>query len=149
LLKFENGVLGVLQVNWLTPTKIREISVLGARGLFVCNYLTQELRYFENAEAGAKAGRDAQPRAVTEGEAVSIPISQAEPLRQELQSFVDAVRGERSPEVDGEAGLRALHLALALVTSAAESRVVARPELERLWPGSPRPQGRPPARIRR
>ncbi|HYM66553.1 MAG TPA: Gfo/Idh/MocA family oxidoreductase, partial [Patescibacteria group bacterium] len=49
LLRFESGVLGVLQVNWLTPTKIRELSVLGERGMFVCNYLTQELQYFENA----------------------------------------------------------------------------------------------------
>ena len=33
LLKFESGVLGVLQVNWLTPTKIRELTVLGERGM--------------------------------------------------------------------------------------------------------------------
>jgi UDP-N-acetylglucosamine 3-dehydrogenase len=29
LLKFESGAVGVLQVNWLTPAKIRELSVLG------------------------------------------------------------------------------------------------------------------------
>ena len=51
------GVLGVLQVNWLTPTKIRELSVLGERGMFVCNYLTQELTHFKNADvAGAVKG---------------------------------------------------------------------------------------------
>jgi predicted dehydrogenase len=123
LLKFENGVLGVLQVNWLTPTKIREVSVLGERGMFVCNYLTQELTFFKNADL----------RAVTEGDAVSFPITQAEPLKLELQSFMQAVRGEHAVEVDGESGLRALHLALALVASASESRVISRPELDALW----------------
>ncbi len=132
LLKFESGVLGVLQVNWLTPTKIRELSVLGERGMFVCNYLTQELTHFKNADVAAAADAGRHPQVVTEGEAVSFPIKQAEPLRLELQSFVQAVRGEQPVEVDGEAGLRALHLALALVTSASESRVISRAELDSL-----------------
>lgn len=149
LLKFESGMLGVLQVNWLTPTKLRELSVLGERGMFVCNYLTQELTHFKNADVITPSDARRQPRAVTEGEAVIFPIAQAEPLRLELQAFVRASRGERPLEVDGEAGLRALHLALALVTSAAESRVIHGPELERLWSGSPRPQERPATRTRR
>jgi UDP-N-acetylglucosamine 3-dehydrogenase len=131
LLKFESGVLGVLQVNWLTPTKIRELSVLGERGMFVCNYLTQELTFYKNAEVGAASGR--HPHAVTEGEAVTFPITQAEPLRLELQSFMQAVRGEHAVEVNGEAGLRALHLALAIVTSASESRVITNAELGAIW----------------
>ena len=133
LLKFETGVLGVLQVNWLTPTKIREVTVLGERGMFACNYLTQELTLFRNAEVlvGAEARR--QPRTVKEGESVAIAITRSEPLHMELESFVRAVRGERPVEVDGEAGLRALHLALALVTSASESRVLFRDDLHSLW----------------
>ena len=142
LLKFESGMLGVLQVNWLTPTKIREVSVLGEKGMLVCNYLTQELSYFENA--------DAQVEAVIEGKAVGYPITQAEPLRLELQSFVRAVRGEGELEVDGEAGLRALHLALALVKSASDARVISRAELETLWRGEAQsPETRPQARTRR
>ena len=30
-IKFANGVVGVLDINWLTPTKIRELSVLAAQ----------------------------------------------------------------------------------------------------------------------
>jgi predicted dehydrogenase len=137
LLKFDSGVLGVLQVNWLTPTKIRELSVLGERGMFVCNYLTQELTHFKNAGVAALSEASRHPLAVTEGEAVSFPIKQAEPLKLELQSFMQAVRGEHEVEVDGEAGLRALHLALAMVTAAAESRVIGKPELDGLWTSRP------------
>ena len=133
LLKFESGVLGVLQVNWLTPTKIRELSVLGERGMFVCNYLTQDLMHFKNAEFPPEADSEFRVRAVTEGEAVTFPVAQGEPLRLELQAFVQAVRGERPLEVDGEAGLRALHLALALVKSATEARVIDKTELSKLW----------------
>lgn len=135
LLKFDSGVLAVLQVNWLTPTKIREVSVLGERGMFVCNFLAQELTLFKNAEVAAGSDPSSHPRAVVEGEAVSFPIVQAEPLRVELQSFLEAVRGEHAVEVDGEAGLRALHLALALVDSAAEGRVISGAELGGRWQG--------------
>ncbi len=133
LLKFDSGVLGVLQVNWLTPTKIRELSILGERGMFVCNYLTQDLVHFKNADFASSADPRRHPRNVAEGEMVRFPIAQAEPLRLELQAFVDAVRGEREIEVDGDAGLRALHLALALVTSASESRMIDTDGLEDLW----------------
>lgn len=141
LLKFESGVLGVLQVNWLTPTKIRELSVLGERGMFVCNYLSQELTYYRNAEMSPTADAEAHPRAVTQGEAVTFPIVQAEPLRLELQSFFEAVRGDHPVVVDGEAGLRALHLAQALVASASAARVFAKRDLESLWSGAGAPAG--------
>jgi UDP-N-acetylglucosamine 3-dehydrogenase len=146
LLKFESGVLGVLQVNWLTPTKIRELSVLGERGMFLCNYLTQELTLYRNADMRPDAEARRHPRAVTEGEAVTFPIVQAEPLKLEMQSFIEAVRGEHPVEVDGEAGLRALHLAMSLVASADTSRVIVKAELQELWSGrtlglSGRPHG--------
>lgn len=149
LLKFDSGVLGVLQVNWLTPTKIREMSVLGERGLFVCNYLTQDLVLYKNADQAAAANARGHITAVVEGEAVRFPITQAEPLRLELQSFMRAVGGQGEIEVDGEAGLRALHLALALVHSAAGATVIDREGLEQLWRGAPPPVERPAARTRR
>ena len=133
LLRFESGLLGVLQVNWLTPTKIRQLSVLGERGMFLCNYMTQDLVFYENAEVAGAAEPPYPVRAVTEGAAVSLPIHKGEPLRLELESFVAAVRGEGPVEVDGEAGLVALHLALAVVYSSAEARVIDKAELARLW----------------
>jgi predicted dehydrogenase len=131
LLKFESGVLGVLQVNWLTPTKIRELSVLGERGMFVCNYLTQELTHFKNAEVEGGRNPVNHLRTVSEGEVIRFPVVQSEPLRLELQSFLRSVREGGPVEVDGDAGLRALHLALALMTSASEARTIGREELSR------------------
>ena len=135
LLRFDDGVVVQLDVNWLTPTKIRELSVLGERGMFLCNYLTQELTLYRNADMRPDAEARRHPRAVTEGEAVSFPITQAEPLQLEMQSFIEAVRGEHPVEVDGEAGLRALHLAMSLVASADTSRVIGKAELQELWSG--------------
>ncbi|HKB18770.1 MAG TPA: Gfo/Idh/MocA family oxidoreductase [Candidatus Dormibacteraeota bacterium] len=137
LLKFENGAIGVLQANWLTPTKIRQLSVLGEKGLFVANYLTQELTYFQNADVELKVDAQGNVTGVSEGEMVRHPVAQAEPLRLELKSFLEAVSAGRPPEVDGKAGLRALQLAEALMASAQGGRVIAGAELSELLSTKP------------
>jgi predicted dehydrogenase len=139
LLRFENGVTGVLQVNWLTPTKIRELTVLGEGGLLYANYLTQELTHFKNAEAIGGVG-ERQLEGVSEGDVVHHQIAKDEPLKLELQSFLRAAAGEGEVEVDGEDGLRALHLAQALVMSSREGRLIDRAELAALWSASARAQ---------
>ena len=35
VLKFSNGAVGVLDINWLTPKKFRELTIIGERGMFV------------------------------------------------------------------------------------------------------------------
>jgi len=40
--RFVDGTLGLLEINWLTPTKIRELYVTGERGMFRADYLTQD-----------------------------------------------------------------------------------------------------------
>ena len=43
LLRFANGAVGVLDINWLTPTKQRTLTVTGERGMFTADYLAQDL----------------------------------------------------------------------------------------------------------
>ena len=50
LLRFPGGITGALEINWLTPTKVREVLVLGERGLFRVDDLTQDLFFYENAD---------------------------------------------------------------------------------------------------
>jgi len=127
LLKFENGVVGVLDVNWLTPEKIRELTVTGEKGMFKVNYITQELMFFENREA--KNGTDYNYQnilmGVTEGDVTNIRLAKKEPLRLELESFIECVRGGGEPEVSGLDGLRSLQVALAMKQSATRNRVIS------------------------
>lgn len=125
LLRLSDGTVGTLTINWLTPTKIRELYVTGERGMFRVDYLTQDLYFFENATA---QGGDWETikilRGVSEGRMIRHVVAKKEPLRAELESFVAAVRGEAPVSVTGEDGLRALAIAQAIVTSGVESRVI-------------------------
>ncbi len=125
MLRFPEGITGALEINWLTPTKVREVLVLGERGLFRVDDLVQDLYFFENAQAAA----DNYPalrvlKGVSEGSMVRYSLQRYEPLKAELQAFLKAVRGEAPVAVTGEDGLKALRLALALVESGLKHQVV-------------------------
>ncbi|TAK11133.1 MAG: Gfo/Idh/MocA family oxidoreductase [Anaerolineae bacterium] len=118
LVRFANGVIGHLEINWLTPTKMREVLVLGERGMFRVDDLTQDLYFFENAETeGDLWGALQAIKGVSEGRMVRFAVPRQEPLKLELQAFVDAVASDRPVPVGGVDGLQALKLALMLVES--------------------------------
>jgi predicted dehydrogenase len=122
-MRFANGTVGVIDINWLTPTKIRELSVLGERGMFVVNYLTQDLTLYENSSSGG-AAEVLAVMGVVEGRAIRFPIQRVEPLRAEIESFVASVRSGGKPVVDGDEGVRALHLAHLIARSGREQTVL-------------------------
>jgi UDP-N-acetylglucosamine 3-dehydrogenase len=128
LLHFESGAVGTLEVDWLTPTKIRELSVTGERGMFVVNYVTQDLFLYENADVSGNWGTLQLLRGVSEGNMIRLRISKKEPLRVQLEAFVRAVGGE-PVAVTGEDGLEALRLARALARSGQEHRVLTKEDL--------------------
>jgi UDP-N-acetylglucosamine 3-dehydrogenase len=117
LMRFQSGAVGVLDVNWITPTKIRRLQVTGSRGMFDCNLLSQELFFYENETAPSQWDTLSILRGVSEGNVLGIRIQRHEPLAAELSDFVAAVRDNRQPTVTGQDGLETLHLALDFVKS--------------------------------
>jgi predicted dehydrogenase len=118
VVRLTNGAIGTLAINWLTPTKIRELYVTGERGMFRLDYLTQDLYFYENATTmGAEWQTLRVLRGVSEGRMIRHVVAKEEPLRLELEAFCAAVREDRLMPVGGSDGLKAVELAQALITS--------------------------------
>jgi predicted dehydrogenase len=125
VMRFQNDVLGVLEISWLTPTKVREVTVTGERGMFRAEYLTQDLYFYENARAADFEWEHLQIlRGVSEGPMTRFTVLKQEPLRLELNAFIAATNGDPSGIVSGADGLTALRLALAMLESGSKFRVV-------------------------
>ncbi|MBI5956647.1 MAG: Gfo/Idh/MocA family oxidoreductase [Chloroflexi bacterium] len=126
LLKFSNGTIGLLETNWLTPTKIRDLAVTGERGMFVLNYLTQELVFYAKDFPDTRWTADTRSSGmrVIAGKKVTIPVVKREPLKVEIESFLAAVREDRTPLVSGEDGLEVLSLALRLIRAGTHQAIV-------------------------
>ena len=123
LLRFPSGATGMLDVNWLTPAKRRQLVVVGEEGMFELDYLTQRLTFTQATDT-------TNPRLiggyapVFEGEVVELPVVSAEPLASEIEAFVRVVREGGKPAVDVEDGLWAVAVATSLLSAAADGVAV-------------------------
>lgn len=125
LLRFPDGITGALEINWLTPTKMRETLVLGEKGLFRVDDIMQDLYFYENPQAGGELWSPFRAiRGVSEGSMTRFSIPRQEPLKAELQAFINAVRTGDLVPVTGQDGLEALRLSLALVESGKTHQVI-------------------------
>jgi predicted dehydrogenase len=135
MLKFANGAIGICDINWLTPTKRRTLTVTGERGMYVADYINQDLIFYANPEAtetwedrGAD-GADPPITSVTEGEMTRRAVRKAEPLAVELDEFVRAVRDGGPPPVDPRDAMIALLLSRKMIESARNGAVISGAEL--------------------
>ena len=128
VLRFRDGPVGLLEVNWITPRKVRELSVLGERGLFVLDYLAQTLEFYESEPSEASQGGPGWQALATlrggSGAGTHIPIEPREPLERELSAFAAALRDGTPPQVTAKDALAALAVADALTESAKTGRPV-------------------------
>ena len=111
LLRFENNAIGVLNVNWLTPTKIRELIVIGENGMFKLNYITQDLEFHRSVEMNSSKDFSQFVLKSTESDIQKLSFQKEEPLKCEIKAFLDAIIKNREPEVSGKDGLEILKLA--------------------------------------
>ncbi len=124
-LRFENDALGVISANWLTPKKVREITVTGEKGMFVANYLSQDLFFYENEFVRQNVVYKSHSMDILEGHMLKIKIENKEPLRNELESFIDCAAKKTAQKVTPQDGLQALRIAQTCIESARENKVIS------------------------
>jgi UDP-N-acetylglucosamine 3-dehydrogenase len=121
----ESGeTLGLLDVNWLTPEKTREIVLIGENGLLRASYITQDVWFVESPSAPLHWDGLSVLRGDGEGAAVRFSLAKAEPLQAELEAFCRCVLDDTPEPVSAHDGVKALAAALAVRESAAVRRPV-------------------------
>ena len=105
-------VLGVLDVNWLTPEPRRELTLVGERGMLRARFTDHTVEYVD-------AAADEAPKA-----GVPLPVRPEEPLLAELRAFAACIVDGGPEPVGAHDGVRALAAALAMRESAAVRRPV-------------------------
>ncbi len=119
LIKYQQGTLAVLNINYLSPVKTRLLKVFGKRGMFMVDYLSQELFFYENPSSAGDSWES-----VSEGDMRKINIARKEPLQAEIEAFLHCVRTGDEPLVDGNHALSVLALAHLLHTSAEKHTII-------------------------
>lgn len=115
LIRFKNGSIGLVEVSWLHPTKIRTLSVLGENGMYVANYLTQELLFYRQNEN--LFATNLSQLSITQADVVKVAFQAREPLQIELEAFASALISGTKMPVTSQDGLLALEMAQKMIKS--------------------------------
>ena len=123
--RLESGAAINLVVDRVSPTKIRRTRVLGERGMLEADTLSGDLFFYENAEVRIDWSTTQQFRGVSEGNVVRYALRRDEPLRVELDTFLDLLEGQAADVVTLKQGTEIVRVAEAVLESARSGQVLA------------------------
>lgn len=89
-----DGTTACIEVNWFTPHKVRTLVATGSEGIAYLDYIEQKLTVCNSHNENI------------------VNILEGEPLKLELEDFLNSIVLRRKPAVDGEEGLAILRIAL-------------------------------------
>lgn len=110
---FPNNVIAHINVNWLSPVKVRTTLVGGQRKMLVWNDLdpAEKIRvYDKGAEVRSEQGVHQLLVSYRSGDMWAPRVEELEALQLETRYFLDCVASGKRPFNDGHAGLRVVKI---------------------------------------
>ncbi|WP_129597830.1 UDP-N-acetylglucosamine 3-dehydrogenase [Methanohalophilus profundi] len=105
-LRLDHDLTGLVEVNWLTPHKVRKLTVVGLEGVAYLDYIDQTVEIHD------------------EGWVRYAKVEKAEPLKNELSHFIHCLINGQSAHPCGEEGRHALEVCLGAICSYTEEKLV-------------------------
>ena len=131
MVMLSNGATGLVEVNWLTPMKIRKLALTCSLRYVEVDYVNQTVDISSSTATDVDTSDLSQiPQ---EHDHRHITLKKQEPLKNELLDFLEAIEKKRKPLVTGEDGIEAVRIAQAALESIRTRSVI---EMDRFEKGS-------------
>jgi len=124
LLEMENGAVAFVEVNWLTPMKVRNVSLTCSEKFVQFNYTDQSLEVSSSTMSNLDQGD--MFRIPLEQDVRRIAVKKEEPLKRELERFLAAAENKTKPFVggmDAVSNLKVCEAALESIKTGAKVRL--------------------------
>ncbi|MBI5413861.1 Gfo/Idh/MocA family oxidoreductase [Candidatus Peregrinibacteria bacterium] len=102
-----------IQANWITPVKIRKLTITGTEGYLEMDYINQQIDFYKSNYEKFKedvGGFSDYILRFSEPDKINISVAKKEPLMEELSYFVKCV--QEDIEIDCQPAIEALKIAL-------------------------------------
>jgi predicted dehydrogenase len=112
-LYFPDSIIAHVNVNWLSPVKVRTTLIGGEKKMLVWNDLEADEKvkvYDRGVNIASQEGLYELLVNYRSGDMWAPQLEQVEALRDELMYFVECISGSRQPLNDGAAGLRVVKI---------------------------------------
>jgi predicted dehydrogenase len=123
IIQFENGRSSVVEVNWITPMKVRKISLTCDSAFVDIDYMGQEIIVSSSDFIELDKPNQFQPK--IQFESKTIAVEKGEPLLLEIQDFINSIENRGRPMVSVMDGILALRVAQAAQESLSTGEVVS------------------------
>jgi predicted dehydrogenase len=126
---FPDNVVAHINVNWLSPVKVRTTLIGGEKKMLVWNDLEADAIKVYDKGVSVKSGKGVYDLLVSyrSGDMWAPRVEQTEALKSEVSHFMDCISSGKAPINDGHAGLRVVRL-----LEAAEKSLAGRGKLVEL-----------------
>jgi predicted dehydrogenase len=122
-IKFKNGVIANMIFSWIDPVKIRDITIVGNKKMVLFDDVSeQKIKIFDknanlikNTTGGVSFLR--YKIALHSGKIFSPKIKPVEPLKEEIECFINAVKNNSDTINNGENGLAVVRVVEAMQKS--------------------------------
>lgn len=114
-----------IQVNWMTPIKVRTLSVTGTLGYCELDYITQELTLYKS-NLNTDMPQNFKDFVIKFGKPkkFQIKVKKEEPLKLEIISFLKSVSKKIKPQVSPEEGVLAVKLSEIIIESIEKNKPI-------------------------
>ncbi len=106
LLRCDTNLSGMVETNWLTPHKIRNLTAIGLKGVAYLDYIKQTVELHD--ETWIRTAK----------------VEPKEPLKIELEHFIKAVNNGNEVISNGETSRHALQVAMAAIESYQKGKAI-------------------------
>jgi len=110
-IRFKNGVIANLHLSWLDPNKVRRMTLVGSKKMMVFDDMESQdkLKIFNKGVIKNNL-EDKVEFNVRYGDIYIPKIDASEPLKLECFHFIDCIKNNKTPQSDGEDGLRVVRV---------------------------------------
>ena len=122
ILNFENGKCGIVEVNWLTPMKIRKLFLTCSENFVEMDYISQSVTI--SSSSFKHIDEMDLYRVPIEFNINQVALEKREPLKNEIENFVNSIKDDRNPLATGEDGMMSLKIASAASDSYKTGEVI-------------------------
>tara|TARA_B100001250_G_scaffold213427_1_gene183081 strand:- start:35692 stop:36657 length:966 start_codon:yes stop_codon:yes gene_type:complete len=109
IINYKNGINAICEVNWLTPMKIRQLTLTCTKAYVVLDYTEQKIKIFKSKIGTPDLGNLWD--LTSEISEDTITLEKREPLKLELEDFLNAIVTKSNPLVGADSGIRAVEMA--------------------------------------
>ncbi|MBF8984158.1 Gfo/Idh/MocA family oxidoreductase [Lutibacter sp. B2] len=109
LIRFSNNILVSLTASRVTEDKVRMLTIHTKNTYIYVDYLNRIITISRQTNFKLETGYDIQYR--QENITEKVYVNMANPLKEEISSFIHSIKNKKTPIIDGFVGLKALEIA--------------------------------------